>query len=69
MDTYRGGMSGGRPRGILNRRFMNVVKVYMKLVGVRKEHAEDWVTWRQVILWGPLRKWPKAGRRKRRHRE
>lgn len=45
-------MAGGRPRGILNRRSMDVVKDYMKLVGVRKEDAEDRVTWRQVIRCG-----------------
>ncbi|KAF7647373.1 hypothetical protein LDENG_00173260 [Lucifuga dentata] len=37
------------PRGRPKRRFMDVVKEDMKLVGVREEEAEDRVRWRQMI--------------------
>ena len=38
-------LSGSRPRGRPKRRFMNVVKEDMKLVGVREEDVEDRVRW------------------------
>ncbi|KAF7649500.1 hypothetical protein LDENG_00140040, partial [Lucifuga dentata] len=41
-----------RPRGRPKRRFMDVVKEDMKLVGVREEEAEDRVRWRQMIRCG-----------------
>ena len=37
-----------RTRGRLKRRFMDVVKENMKVVGVREEDAEDRVRWRQM---------------------
>ena len=62
LDMYRGGGSkyisrrmirlelpARRSRGRPKRRFMNVVKEDMKLVGVREEDAEDRVRWRQMI--------------------
>ena len=41
-----------RPRGRPKRRFMDVVKEDMKVVGVKEEEAEDSVRWRQIILCG-----------------
>ena len=43
---------GRRSRGRPKRRFMDVVKEDMKLVGVREEDAEDRVRWRQMICCG-----------------
>ncbi|KAF7651214.1 hypothetical protein LDENG_00113870 [Lucifuga dentata] len=45
-------LPGRRPRGRPKRRFMDVVKEDMKLVGVREEEAEDRVRWRQMIRCG-----------------
>ncbi|KAF7655665.1 hypothetical protein LDENG_00052730 [Lucifuga dentata] len=45
-------LPGRRPRGRPKRRFMDVVKEDMKLVGVREEEAEDRVRWRQLIRCG-----------------
>ena len=44
-------LPGRRPRGRPRRRFMDVVKEDMKLVGV-KEEAEDRVRWRLMIHCG-----------------
>ena len=41
-----------RPKGRPKRRFMDVVKEDMKLVGVRDEDEEDRVRWRQMIHCG-----------------
>ena len=38
-----------RPRGRPERRFMNVLKENMKLVGVGEEDVEDRVRWRWMI--------------------
>ena len=40
-------LPGRRPRGRPKRRFMDVVKEDMKLVGVRDEDEEDRVRWRR----------------------
>ena len=45
-------LPGRRPRGRPKRRFMDVVKVDMKVVGVREEDAEDRVRWRSLIRCG-----------------
>ncbi|KAF7669317.1 hypothetical protein LDENG_00206530, partial [Lucifuga dentata] len=45
-------LPGRRPRGRPKRKFMDVVKEDMKLVGVREEEAEDRVRWRQMIRCG-----------------
>ncbi|KAF7651093.1 hypothetical protein LDENG_00116160 [Lucifuga dentata] len=45
-------LPGRRPRGRPKRRFMDVVKEDMKLVGVREEEAEDRVRWKQMIRCG-----------------
>ncbi|KAF7658937.1 hypothetical protein LDENG_00005840 [Lucifuga dentata] len=45
-------LPGRRPRGRPKRRFMDVVKEDMKLVGMREEEAEDRVRWRQMIRCG-----------------
>ena len=45
-------LPGRRPRGRPRRRFMDVVKEDMKVVGVREEDAEDRVRWRQLIRCG-----------------
>ena len=45
-------LPGRRPRGRPKRRFMDVVKVDMKVVGVREEDAEDRVRWRTLIRCG-----------------
>ena len=41
-----------RSRGRPKKRFMNVVKEDVKLVGVTEKDAEDRVRWRQMILCG-----------------
>ncbi|KAF3697472.1 hypothetical protein EXN66_Car013152 [Channa argus] len=45
-------LPGRRSRGRAKRRFMDVVREDMKLVGVREEDAEDRVRWRQMIRCG-----------------
>ncbi|KAF7645989.1 hypothetical protein LDENG_00195280 [Lucifuga dentata] len=45
-------LPGKRSRGRPKRRFMDVAKEDMKLVGVREEEAEDRVRWRQMIRCG-----------------
>ena len=45
-------LPGKRPRGRPKRRFMDVVKEDMKVVGVREEDAKDRVRWRQMIRCG-----------------
>lgn len=45
-------LPGRRPRGRPRRRFMDVVKEDMKVVGAREEDAEDRVRWRQLIRCG-----------------
>ncbi|KAF7646842.1 hypothetical protein LDENG_00181660 [Lucifuga dentata] len=45
-------LPGRKRRGRPKRRFMDVVKEDMKLVGVREEEAEDRVRWRQMIRCG-----------------
>ena len=45
-------LPGRRPRGRPKKRFMDVVKEDMKVVGVRKEDAEDRVRWRRIICCG-----------------
>ena len=41
-----------RPRGRPKRRFMDVVKEDMKLVGVREEDTGDRLRWKQLIRCG-----------------
>ena len=41
-----------RPRGRPRRRFMDVVKEDMKVVGAREQDAEDRVRWRTLIRCG-----------------
>ena len=54
-------LPGRRSRGRPKRRFMDVVKEDMKVVGVREEDAEDRVRWRQLIRCGdPWREKPKG---------
>ena len=50
-------LPGRRPRGRPKRRFMDVVKEDMKVVGVKEKEAEDRVRWRQMIrcAWRPLK--------------
>ena len=45
-------LPGRRPRGRPKTRFRDVVKVDMKVVGVREEDAEDRVRWRSMIRCG-----------------
>ena len=45
-------LPGRRPRGRPKRRFMDVVKEDMKVVGVKEKEAEDRVRWRQMIRCG-----------------
>ena len=45
-------LPGRRPKGRPKRRFMEVVKEDMKLVGVKDEQEEDRVRWRQMIRCG-----------------
>ena len=45
-------LPGRRPRGRPKRRFMDVVKEDMKVVGVREEDAKDRARWRQLIRCG-----------------
>ena len=45
-------LPGRRSRGRPKRRFMDVVKEDMKLVGVREEDADDRVRWRWMICCG-----------------
>jgi hypothetical protein len=45
-------LPGKRARGRPKRRFMDVVKEDMKVVGVRGEEAEDKARWRQMIRCG-----------------
>ncbi|KAK2875054.1 hypothetical protein Q8A73_024333, partial [Channa argus] len=45
-------LPGRRSRGRPKRRFMDVVREDMKLVGVREEDAEDRVRWRHMIRCG-----------------
>ena len=45
-------LPGRRPRGRPKRRFIDVVKEDMKVVGVREEDTEDRVRWRQLIRCG-----------------
>ena len=45
-------LPGRRSRGRPKRRFMDVVREDMKLVGVREEDAEDRVRWRHMIHCG-----------------
>ncbi|KAF3697499.1 hypothetical protein EXN66_Car013179 [Channa argus] len=45
-------LPGRRSRGRAKRRFMDVVREDMKLVGVREEDAEDRVRWRHMIRCG-----------------
>ena len=42
-------LPGRRPRGRPKRRFMDVVKEDMRVVGVREDEAEDRVRWKQMI--------------------
>ena len=44
--------SRGRSKRRPKRRFIDVEKEDMKLVGVREEHGEDRVRWRQMIRCG-----------------
>ena len=46
------GLPGRRTRGRPKRRFMDVVKEDMKLVGVTEEEAQNRVRWRQMIRCG-----------------
>ncbi|XP_051814292.1 serine/threonine-protein kinase NLK isoform X2 [Acanthochromis polyacanthus] len=59
-------LPGRRPRGRPKRRFMDVVRVDMKVVGVGEEDAEDRVRWRQLIHRRPLKGKAKRKRRRRR---
>ena len=45
-------LPGRRPRGRPKTRFRDVVKVDMKVVGVREEDAEDRVRWTTLIRCG-----------------
>ena len=42
-------LPGRRPRGRPTRRFLDVVKEDVKLLGVREEDADDRVRWRRII--------------------
>ncbi|OKP64685.1 hypothetical protein A8A03_01925 [Escherichia coli] len=45
-------LPGRRPRGRPKRRFLDVVKEDMRIVGVGEEDTEDRVEWRQMIRCG-----------------
>ena len=45
-------LQGRRSRGRPKRRFMDVMKVDIKLAGMREEDVEDKVRWRWMICYG-----------------